>query len=173
MLTVAPPAPPHLERDGWLNSLGFEEVANFRDLAGIDHSAPAVRVAGGRLRRGMLYRSSHLNFATPQDIAFMRDTLKIRTYIDLRSNDGFLETRDAKVYDTYPPSPIRREGQPAPTAPGQMRRVNYHVLRGIGLRKLTDAEKQGGKDVEPDTWLQFALRDPKTQRIPRPGRQSP
>jgi len=161
----SPPARPNLAADGWLNSLGFEEVANFRDVAGVDRDAPALRVEGGRLRRGMLYRSSQLQFATPRDIAFMKEGLRLRTYIDLRNDEGVLETRDAEVYDAYPPSPIRRPGQPAPARAGERRRLSYSLLRGIGLRKLTDAEKSGSQDAEPDTWLQLAMRDPVTKRV--------
>lgn len=168
---ASPPARPNLERDGWLNSLGFEEIANFRDVAGVDRGAPALRVTGGRLRRGMLYRSSQLQFATQRDIAFMKDALGICTYIDLRSDDGVLETRDAEVYDTYPPSPIRRPNQPAPTTPGERRRICLPVLKGIGMRKLTDAEKAGSQDAEPDTWLQLAFRDPVTKRVAKPSRK--
>ena len=51
---------------------------NFRDLGGLP-------TADGRcVRRGLLYRSDTLQALTPQDVAFLRDTLTIRLVIDLR-----------------------------------------------------------------------------------------
>jgi len=159
-------AQPNRRREGWLNSLGFEEVANFRDVAGVDASAPPMRVAGGHLRRGMLFRSAQLTFATPRDIARMRETLRIRTCVDLRSDEGLLETRHGEVYDHYPPSPVPQPpGRHGPRRAGELRRVSHHLLRGIGVRRLTQAEKDGDTSAEPDTWFQLALRDPTTKRV--------
>jgi len=54
---------------------------NFRDLGGLP-------TADGRcVRRGLVYRSDTLQALTPQDVAFLRDTLAIRYVIDLRLSD--------------------------------------------------------------------------------------
>jgi protein-tyrosine phosphatase len=55
----------------------LEGLANFRDLGGL----PA---AGGRVRRGVLFRSDSLAYATPADADRLVRELRLSTVIDLR-----------------------------------------------------------------------------------------
>ena len=54
-------------RPGRLNPLGFEGIANFRDVAGIDPTQPGMKVAGGRLKRGMVFRTAAWTAASQSD----------------------------------------------------------------------------------------------------------
>ena len=168
---------PHLERDGWFNQYGLEDVPNLRDVAGPFADRPPLRVAGGTLKRGRLFRGSQLTFATQRDIAVIRDTLGIRTYIDLRGEDGL---HDGAVYESYPPAPHPDDYDPlrrtrrAVGSPGQLRRLCCPVLgepplgkpgQRVTVRPLTDAEKAGDAEAELDTWFQLALRNPETRRF--------
>ena len=61
------------------NELNFEGIKNIRDLGGI-------RTADGHtVRRGMLFRSSQLSDATPEDIRRLREDYQVKLVIDLRS----------------------------------------------------------------------------------------
>jgi len=60
--------------------LTFEGVSNFRDLGGI------ATADGGRLRRGILFRSDELSRLTAADRARLAG-LKLRTLVDLRTPD--------------------------------------------------------------------------------------
>ena len=61
------------------NKLNFEGIKNIRDLGGI-------RTADGHtVRRGMLFRSSQLCDATPEDIRRLKDDYQVKLVIDLRS----------------------------------------------------------------------------------------
>jgi protein tyrosine/serine phosphatase len=54
---------------------------NFRDLGGLE------TVDGGRVRSGLLFRSSGLEELTPPDVEQLLDVIGIRTIIDLRTAD--------------------------------------------------------------------------------------
>jgi protein-tyrosine phosphatase len=56
---------------------GFEGLVNFRDLGGL-------RAEGGRVRRGVLFRSDSLAYATPRDAKILVDHFHLKTIIDLR-----------------------------------------------------------------------------------------
>ncbi len=58
----------------------FEALSNFRDLGG------HVTADGRTLRSGLVYRSDALCFVTDHDRALLRDTLCIRTIVDLRTS---------------------------------------------------------------------------------------
>ena len=60
--------------------LVFEALSNFRDVGG------HVTSDGRQLRTGLVYRSDALCFATERDRALLRDTLRIRTIVDLRTS---------------------------------------------------------------------------------------
>ena len=59
--------------------LHFDGPANFRDLGG--HPT----VDGGMLRYGLVFRSDSLSYLSDQDLARLRDELRVRTVIDLRA----------------------------------------------------------------------------------------
>jgi len=61
-------------------ALVFEELSNFRDLGG------HVTADGRTLLSGLVYRSDALCFVTEHDRALLRDTLRIRTIVDLRTS---------------------------------------------------------------------------------------
>ena len=58
----------------------FEALSNFRDVGG------HVTADGRKLRSGLVYRSDALCFVTERDRALLRDTLRIRTIVDLRTS---------------------------------------------------------------------------------------
>lgn len=58
----------------------FDALSNFRDLGG------HVTVDGRMLRTGLVYRSDALCFVTDRDRAVLRDTLGVRTIVDLRTS---------------------------------------------------------------------------------------
>ncbi len=58
----------------------FDALSNFRDLGG------HVTTDGRKLRTGLVYRSDTLCFVTDHDRAVLRDTLGIRTIVDLRTS---------------------------------------------------------------------------------------
>ena len=84
---------------------------NFRDIGGLP-------TADGRLvRRGLLYRSDTLQAITPQDVAFLRNTLEIRFVIDLRLSDeaseegrGLLSSLDGLTFVDAPLEMASLEG---------------------------------------------------------------
>jgi hypothetical protein len=53
-------------------------LANFRDLGGLPVAG------GGTTAHGVLFRSDSLSYATDEDAAHLRDTLGVRTVVDLR-----------------------------------------------------------------------------------------
>lgn len=68
-------------------------VRNFRDAAGTDLG---VQVKGGRMRRGLVYRSNRLHDLTDLDAAILQD-LSIRTIIDLRTPGAIKSSPDRTV----------------------------------------------------------------------------
>ncbi|MFN3256956.1 MAG: tyrosine-protein phosphatase [Ilumatobacter sp.] len=58
----------------------FEALSNFRDVGGY------VTADGLKLRPGLVYRSDSLCFVTERDRALLRETLRIRTIVDLRTS---------------------------------------------------------------------------------------
>ena len=68
--------------DAWTGTLArvFEALSNFRDVGG------HVTADGRKLRSGLVYRSDALCFVTERDRALLRDTLRIRTIVDLRTS---------------------------------------------------------------------------------------
>lgn len=144
------------------NMYGLDQVANFRDLCGDDEHP--MKVKNGYLKRNIIYRTSHLHFGTTRDIGFIRDVIGIKTYIDLRSDEGTMERLDGEVFDTYGPSPIPRVEQGIYRRRGETRRINLPLNKYVSPRKLTQAERDGDKHALPDTWFQLKQRDPVTLR---------
>mmetsp|Transcript_162099 Transcript_162099/g.519798 ORF Transcript_162099/g.519798 Transcript_162099/m.519798 type:complete len:457 (-) Transcript_162099:30-1400(-) len=132
---------------GCLSRLGFERVANVRDAAGADPEAPPMRCRGGRLRRGLLFRTGQWASATEADLAKLRDELGIRTYVDLRNGSGF-EAVAAPCFDAYPPCPSgRHKGNPE-LAPGQSRRVHCSFTKDM-LKNLSKKAREEDKGFSP------------------------
>eukprot|EP00439_Symbiodinium_sp_Y106_P066695 s4047_g10.t3 len=147
--------------DGWVSLLGLDRVANFRDLAGPDASAP-YRCKGGRLARGKVYRTGHWVTATPTDLSMIRDTLGICTYLDLRNVQDF-ESVDAECFDDYPPSPNGRHEASVPRDAGERRRLSCPFSKGLGARPLTQDEAEGrvdpsDKKAQCAIWFQKQMR---------------
>jgi protein-tyrosine phosphatase len=63
-----------------VQAIELEGSANFRDLGGWPVAG------GGRVRRGLLFRSDALHRLTPADLARLRGDLGIGTLVDLRSS---------------------------------------------------------------------------------------
>jgi len=63
-----------------VQAIELEGSANFRDLGGWPVAG------GGRVRRGLLFRSDALHRLTPADLARLRGELGIGTLVDLRSS---------------------------------------------------------------------------------------
>ncbi len=79
--------------------LPLEGVRNFRDFGGYETAA------GGRVRRGLLYRSGHHADATEADVAAM-DRLSIRFQADLRRPDE----RERQVARWQPEDVLTHDG---------------------------------------------------------------
>lgn len=126
--------------EGWASCVGFERVANFRDCAGPDASAPYRCSKGGRLRSGLLFRTGHLVAATEHDLALLRGPLGVRTYLDLRSGKDF-ESVDSHCYDDFPPSPCGRHDANVPRRQGEMRRVSCPFTKDLSVRPLSAHEQ--------------------------------
>jgi len=60
-----------------MSDVEFERVVNFRDFGG------NPTAGGGRVRRGVLYRSAHFGDATPADLALL-ERLGVQVVIDFR-----------------------------------------------------------------------------------------
>ncbi len=73
-------APCGLRSKRWHTQRVFEALSNFRDVGGY------VTADGRRLRSGLVYRSDALCFVTDRDRALLRDTLGVRTIVDLRTS---------------------------------------------------------------------------------------
>eukprot|EP00931_Biecheleriopsis_adriatica_P049845 TRINITY_DN28838_c0_g2_i1.p1 TRINITY_DN28838_c0_g2~~TRINITY_DN28838_c0_g2_i1.p1 ORF type:complete len:415 (-),score=81.75 TRINITY_DN28838_c0_g2_i1:45-1238(-) len=147
--------------EGWRSIFNLDRVANFRDAAGPDPSLP-YRCHKGRLRSGLLYRTGHWVTATEADLARIRDSFGVRTYVDLRSGQDF-ESVDAECFDYYPPSPCGRHAANIPRSQGERRRVSCPFSKALGMRPLTEDEKAGR--VPPDDlkaqcslWFQQQIR---------------
>lgn len=59
--------------------MSFEGISNIRDLGGI------LTEDGHMVKRGLLFRSSQLTNATPEDIRKLREDYKVKLIIDLRT----------------------------------------------------------------------------------------
>ena len=61
----------------------FESVGNVRDLGGL----PALTADGrpGRVRFNRLWRSAHLDEVSPEDAAYLLESLGVKTWVDLRN----------------------------------------------------------------------------------------
>lgn len=68
--------------DSYQRDFNFEAIHNFRDLGGYRTKNNQV-IAWKRI-----FRSGELRHMTPNDIKFLKNELKIKTVIDLRSNNG-------------------------------------------------------------------------------------
>lgn len=80
----------------------LEGLVNFRDLGGL----PAD---GGTVRRGVLFRSDSLAYATPGDAAHLRRDLRVATVIDLRGEYEAAQLGRGPLADAgvaYHPAPI-------------------------------------------------------------------
>ena len=154
------PTPP-----GWLSRHDFQRVANFRDCAvPLPGGDERWRYAGGRMRRGRLYRTAQWGCATAADVRRLRDGLGLVTYLDLRSGKEY-EGADAPIYDVYPPSPSGPHGLRLPPA-GESRRLHCNFAKDLSVRSLTAAERAGsvtGRRQQCAAWYQQQLRDPKVQ----------
>ncbi len=81
----AQPGPAGREEYG---HIAFERLPNTRDLGGL------VGAGGRRVRSGMLLRSGALGFGSVADIARLRDEYRLRSVVDLRTEDEVVERPD-------------------------------------------------------------------------------
>mmetsp|Transcript_28885 Transcript_28885/g.62788 ORF Transcript_28885/g.62788 Transcript_28885/m.62788 type:complete len:401 (-) Transcript_28885:123-1325(-) len=146
---------------GWLSLWSLECVANFRDASGPDTLAP-YRCEGGFLKQGVLFRTGHWVTATAADLHILRDTLHIKTYLDLRNGQDF-ESVDAECFDDYPPSPNGRHDASWPREAGERRRVSCPFSKGLQPRPLQEMAQVG--EIDPDDkraqcalWFQQQMR---------------
>lgn len=161
LLVRAAEAP--LEDVRFPSALGFERIANFRDV-----SATPLRLddQGHRLRSGLLYRGGHWVSATQADIRRLSEDLGIKTYIDLREGLDF-EGADAPVYELYPPSPVKQRGKaPLQREPGERRRLHCPFSKNLRMRAWTQDEKDNkvpaaDRTAQTAWWFQKELRDEK------------
>lgn len=66
-------------------------IRNFRDMGG-------VRMPGGRVfRGGLFFRCGHLHDLSSEAVAYLKDTLKVRTVIDLRTPTEISEKPDVVI----------------------------------------------------------------------------
>jgi len=139
---------------GWLSLWSLERVANFRDAAGPDPMSP-YQCEGGFLKQGILFRTGHWVTATAADLRVLRDTLQIKTYLDLRNGQDF-ESVDAECFDDFPPSPNGRHDACLPREAGERRRVSCPFSKGLQPRPLKEVAQVGEADPE-DKKAQCAL----------------
>jgi len=146
---------------GWLNVYGMEGIANLRDVAGVETARPR-RVAGGRLKRGLLFRTASWTTASEADVTRLQSDLGIKTYFDLRQGKD-LEGADGLIWDAYPPSPSgRHSGRELPPA-GSFRRLHFDFARNTGLRELSEEEQvnkipQDDLKRQTNLWFQLEMR---------------
>jgi len=127
--------------DGWKKPLGFDRIANLRDVANSHPEGLPMPCADGKsLKRGLLFRSGHWICATQRDIDRLKDEIGIKTYIDLRDGQD-MEGIDARVYDDYPPSPHKRHKDMPEPKPGVRRRLWCPFTKGLKLRSATPDEQ--------------------------------
>ena len=60
----------------FLSSVSLKEIKNFRDIAS----------ASKKIKPGLIFRTGSVSRATEEDAIVLRDTLNIKTFIDLRSD---------------------------------------------------------------------------------------
>jgi hypothetical protein len=109
------------------NTFGLGQVANFRDIAGMD-GAPMV-LPGGQLKRGVLFRTSMLTMATEADRECI--TSRCKTYIDLRTPGNPPESLDSDIFEHFSPSPLRSGQHQQHREPGQPRRISLAIGKGF------------------------------------------
>jgi len=133
---------------GWLSRCGLQRVANFRDAAGADPGT-SFKCTGGRIRRGLLYRTGQWNSATLEDMRKIRDEFGIKSYLDLRTGETF-EGAAGYCYDEewYPPCPSGRHKGLPERKPGEHRRIHCPFTKNLKLRSWTADEKAMKVPVE-------------------------
>lgn len=153
------PSPDHAP---WRSLFHMERVANFRDAAGPDPKN-SWRCRGGKIKRGLLFRTGNWNAATPSDLKRIRDEFGIKTYIDLRTGTTY-EGGRAPCFDEewYPPCPSGRHKDLPERAPGQCRRVSIPFTKNFTMRPWRAEEK--ALTVKDRTglcswWYQQMIRD--------------
>ena len=140
-------------RPGRLNPLGFEGIANFRDVAGIDPTQPGMKVAGGRLKRGMVFRTAAWTAASQSDAEKIVKKLRVRTYVDLRQGTG-----SEAHWQKFALSPSE-------LLTSNPRRINFNLARNTHRRDFTEAElnnRLSPNDRRSQTalWYQVMWREP-------------
>lgn len=129
-----------MSRVGPGNVFGVENVANLRDVAGVE----TLIVAGGqRLKRGVLFRSSLLSEGTSDDQDFITKELGCKTYIDLRTPGNPPDSLDSDIYAHFSPSPLRSGRHQDQRQDGEPRRVSCPIGKGFG-----PSEKGGSIDIQ-------------------------
>ena len=73
-----------------MQNIGLKGAKNTRDLGGL-------RAVGGVVRPGMLFRSGHLHNLTSRDISILRDEMRVRLVIDLRTDMERDEKPDVQI----------------------------------------------------------------------------
>jgi len=154
-----PPLPEGQTMD-WMNQYGMEGIANLRDVAGVDPGRRR-KVGGGRLRRGLLFRTASWTVATEADVARLQDELGIKTYFDLRQAKD-VEGVDGAIWDAYPPSPSGRHNGDLREA-GCFRRLHFDFARCTAFRELSADERAGrlpkdDRRGQTNLWFQHELR---------------
>ncbi|KAF2857484.1 hypothetical protein K470DRAFT_260778 [Piedraia hortae CBS 480.64] len=86
-----------------MSKINFDRILNFRDVGATINSLPAQSDSTTTrpvLKQGILFRSARPDAATPHDISLLRDTLGIKTIIDLRT-----PTEHAEAEKSNAPTP--------------------------------------------------------------------
>ena len=78
------------------------------------------------IKRGSVFRTADLTFATDRDIEVIGGELGVKTYIDLRSNTSPYEVAVLKEAAIF-----QRLFRAAPQVPGQTRHVNISIADGL------------------------------------------
>ncbi|MBI2849741.1 MAG: tyrosine-protein phosphatase [Chloroflexi bacterium] len=99
----------------------FEAILNFRDLGGYSTAD------GRRIRRGRIFRSGELYYATQQDIARLKGELKLRSVLDLRIKTGITFVGVAPAFE----SEFRYRNVPLVTALGEDILNNMELLHSL------------------------------------------
>lgn len=100
------------------------EVDNVRDLGGLPVHG------GGVTRRGVLFRASTLQEATPADVGVLLDRLGLRTVVDLRSP----RESECEGHGLLEATPVRRVNLPVRQAKG----VPADAVPDVSGSRLTD-----------------------------------
>ncbi|MBQ8131331.1 MAG: tyrosine-protein phosphatase [Bacilli bacterium] len=102
-------------------SIKLKKVKNIRDLEGIQTST-------GRIKKGILYRSSKLTEATAEDIEKLQNKYQIKTIIDLRTPAEIDEKPNQEVPNTnYKKVPIFDRRVPGITHENKRMRIKANI----------------------------------------------